>query len=157
MKILVEGPDASGKSTLVEILKTELQLPVIHLTNETPDVTEGIKFYQSLGDCILDRGILSTYVYSKVFKDTRMPSLEEVEDILNLIDYVVLCLPFDYAKYENHFLKVSKERKELYNTMKEIYNEFLKLKYILRKKFYVYDIFSSLQTPNGVLRHLKGF
>ena len=127
MNILVEGPDGCGKSTLIKKIHKDFKDHTIwHLTNKTPDVTEGIKFYEDKINCIFDRGIISTYVYSKVFKDTKAPSLEEVKYVLSKMDVIIFCLPIDKQSYLKHFEKLKSYRKEEYSVMEQVYEEFLK-------------------------------
>lgn len=155
MKILIEGPDASGKSTLCQYLSKKLCIDTLHLTNTTPDVTEGIKFYDTLPEnIILDRGILSSYVYSYVFKDTKIPSKEEISIVLNKMDFIILCLPWDFEKYIQHFENIKSLRKEEYQNMIDVYKEFKKLKYIYFNRLYIYDIFLKYK-PKSVLNYIK--
>lgn len=124
MNILVEGPDATGKSSLIKTLIIKNHI-VLHLTKNTPDVTEGISFYNDKKNTIFDRGIISTYLYSKIFKDTNIPTLKEVESVLKKMDLIIICLPVNKERYLKHFENVKDTRLEDYNNMEQIYDAYL--------------------------------
>lgn len=142
MNILVEGPDATGKSSLIKTLIIKNHI-VLHLTKNTPDVTEGPKFYNNKTNTIFDRGIISNYLYSKIFKDTNAPSLNEVESVLKKMDLIIICLPESKEKYLSHFEKVKNTRLEDYNNMETIYDSYLEFYNKICDDYNVirYDIF----------------
>lgn len=161
MNILIEGPDASGKSTLVqEILKEFNYLTHWHLTSSTPDVTDGIQFYENKINCIFDRGIISTLVYSEVFKDTKKPPFSDVLWVLNRMDYIIFCLPHSKDKYLEHFREVSNTRHEDYKNMNKVYDKFNRIhKQLKLLNFFNcvrFDIFSNSQnTQERIINELK--
>lgn len=164
MNILIEGPDASGKSTLVqEILREFPYLTHWHLTSSTPDVTEGIKFYENKLNCIFDRGIISTLVYSEIFKDTIKPTFSDVLWVLNRMDYIIFCIPQNKEKYLEHFQTISKERHEDYKNMTRVYDKFNRIYKQLKLLNYFncsrFDIFRNAEktqeTQERIINELK--
>lgn len=68
MKIIIEGCDGTGKTTLAKKLARKYKCDVIHMTNKDP---KDFNFYsQSLRKtkAIYDRNFLSEMIYPKVFK-----------------------------------------------------------------------------------------
>lgn len=125
--IVLEGPDASGKTTLANKIKSHVEdAEIIHLT-WSKELEPVMNTYQlgllhhaiSMSKeklVIIDRLWLSELVYSEVFRGgTKYPSL--YKDCLHLLDKTnhvhVLCLPQkDSWKYNYH--KMCEERNELY-------------------------------------------
>ena len=160
MNILIEGPDGCGKSTFIKALQKEFKNHTIwHLTKTTPDVTEGPSFYRDKKNCIFDRGILSTYVYSKIFKDTKIPSQRDIKSILNKMDAVVFCLPFSKPLYLRHFQNLKNTREEEYSNMSDVFDEFteLYLKWFPElKNRWKLDIFERPEeTTKYIIKNLK--
>jgi thymidylate kinase len=68
-RILVEGPDCSGKSTLVERLKNRLHWDAKSLHHKPGDQFERyLKEYALADNIIFDRGHISEYVYSVLWR-----------------------------------------------------------------------------------------
>lgn len=161
MNILIEGPDASGKSTLVqEILKEFPYLTHWHLTSSTPDVIEGIRFYENKLNTIYDRGIISTLVYSEIFKDTKKPTFSDVLWVLNKMDLIVFCIPHNKDKYLEHFQTISNTRNEQYKNMTKVYDKFYRIYKQLKLLKYFnclrFDIFNNPEkTQERIINELK--
>lgn len=136
--ILVEGPDASGKTTFIKNYFSSFVY--FHSSKPKENTVECIdKAYTDMmnqiecldNKCIIiDRAVYSNLIYSIVFKDSQLASPKVVKRFLSMIDKVVICLPKSEEEYINNFKKVKLEREEKYKDeerMREVYREFKKL------------------------------
>lgn len=82
MRIIIEGADGTGKSTIAKQLADEFDLGLMHLTNKDP---RDLNFYYQLlrkNNVIYDRNFLAEMVYPSYFG--RPPQLKEHE-----LDYLI--------------------------------------------------------------------
>lgn len=151
MRILIEGPDGSGKSVLARTLKNCFNAEYFHNTYEADDSiflaqnTHLLHYLETTHDnVIIDRWLPSEYVYGNIFRGkSRVSTVEEITNRLHLFDYVIFCLPYDYNKYIDSFKKCCDNRDEYItkiDTMTKIYYSYQGLYLQLR------DIFSNSQT-----------
>lgn len=130
MKIIIEGPDGAGKSTLADAISRKTGFPVVHLTNVDADKMD-TQFENALAldNVILDRYILSNLAYNnacgaaKVSDDVKDACCRDMEDP----NIVVLCLP-GYCNrhscgcdmYIAHFSKLKDKRHEEFTNEEEL-------------------------------------
>ena len=77
MKIIIEGCDGTGKTTLAKTLAEMYQLDVVHMTNRDSNT---FNFYrEALGkeDVVWDRNLIGEIVYPKVFN--RQSNIDEID------------------------------------------------------------------------------
>lgn len=122
MKIIIEGPDGAGKSTLADAISRKTGFPVVHLTNVDQDkVDTQFKSALALDNVILDRYILSNKAYNFACGASKASS--EVTEAccrdMETPNVVVLCVPGYYKRgsdgcddYIKHFSKLKAERNE---------------------------------------------
>lgn len=130
MIVLVEGPDGTGKTTLSKVFQDKYKYTYIHL-GPCADIEETYKdLIDQLIECrkngenvVIDRAIISNYVYSKVFKGTMLGPVRAAQ-FVELVDEMIMCLPADKQAYLDEFNKLQNEREELYNDMNTVYDEF---------------------------------
>lgn len=148
MNIIVDGPDGSGKSTLVDFLSEKFNLRKQHLVRLNPGETVE-DFYEKFvlnlknsDNNIFDRCYFSNIVYSTVFNDSMVVSEKLQEKIFNSIDFVIFCLP-TYNKYIKNFNSLRENRFELYSNMAPVYKGFKELSNVLKKseKYIEYNMF----------------
>lgn len=73
MKIIVEGPDGVGKSTLVNYIANKYNLSIYHSSSETKNDLEYHEDLISKDNVILDRANLGEIVYPLVYnRETKM-------------------------------------------------------------------------------------
>lgn len=147
MRILLEGPDASGKSFLGNMLCESLRLEYIH-----NDYTPNEKIYrESVKDCLsfvennfsvlVDRFLPSEIAYGNVMRDGEVRytiDSPEFADMMKHFDRIIFCLPHDIEHYLKSFVKSSETRDEYVRNVKDIkriYNEY-ELMYIKIKNAY---------------------
>lgn len=91
MKIVVEGADGVGKSTLVNKLVEKLNFPMAHPTDETENTYQyDLELLSSSEDIIIDRLILSEIVYSSVFSRVPLIDMNEFMLLLEEIDVMII-------------------------------------------------------------------
>ncbi|MCL5093992.1 MAG: hypothetical protein M1355_02580 [Patescibacteria group bacterium] len=97
LRIIVEGPDCSGKSTLVERLKNSLRWDSKYLRHkEGYQFTRYLKEYASQEHTVFDRGHFSEEVYSKMWRGGSPFHKKEKQILDNLVNYkriVIFCCP----------------------------------------------------------------
>lgn len=95
MNIIVEGPDACGKSTLARYLSQELNRPIIQ--SEGPEkfpgeINERIRRYRFFDNIIFDRHpAISQGIYAS-FNDKTMPDKDLVFDLYETRPVIVYCM-----------------------------------------------------------------
>lgn len=125
MKIIIEGPNNVGKSTLIKKLlerETFKNYEVEHLSNKTPNTSE---FHRDLlnmpQDMIFDRFFIGETVYPHIYD--RDPKLT-IDDILSMCvdfigNYIIIILDADFE----FIIQSNKNKSEEFN-----YEEVLKEK-----------------------------
>ena len=95
LHLLIDGADKLGKTTVIEILKRQLNLPVIKMPNmkeyiENNNAEEFSKLFNETivqfaeYSFIMDRGFTSSIVYSAVFdRDFKLGYISNIEQILD--------------------------------------------------------------------------
>ena len=85
MNIIIEGPDATGKTTLAEKLQKKYNLDYMHLTSDTPN---DLKFHSELLDkdnMVYDRFMCGEIVYPEIYHREPKMTFEEVCKVMNKI------------------------------------------------------------------------
>ena len=138
--IILDGPDATGKSYLAEKLATRFNGTVFHHTwSKEIDETIPSYFGTTLARCIevvelgglaiIDRLYLSEQIYSKVFRNNAEKWEQEMVNISIMVKQMnaieIICLPYDKERFLNFFNSMVKQRSEMYGSMSEVYDEYL--------------------------------
>ncbi len=96
-KILVEGPDCSGKSTLVDRLKNELGWDARHLHHQKGDqFSRYLREYANASRVVFARGHISELVYSQLWRGGNPFKENELKILNDLIEekfIVILAYP----------------------------------------------------------------
>lgn len=136
--IVLEGPDGSGKTTLAEKLCKALDLQYMHLTYLKDPEAMYAQFVAAekalqYGGVLLDRYIMSNYAYSAA---SDVPVVKQASKFLYTMQalirtdrvYHILCMPVDRRAYLTEFERLSKERDEMYKSvryMESVYDEYI--------------------------------
>ena len=110
MNIIIEGPDATGKTTLVEKILVKNNLTTIHGTAKTPN---DLPYYLDLLDGngqIFDRFHFSEYIFPQIYG--RMPKLTFNDfELANRWPYSVVAGYFCWDdKPDDYYYKAPEER-----------------------------------------------
>lgn len=133
MKILLEGPDCSGKTTLARTLKNCFDLTYIHHSFNPDDIkyakeySEFSEYVKNTNDILVDRWTPSEVVYGNIIRGKSRINEEELLYSISLFDYVIFCLPHPPEKYLENFIKTSSTREEYVRDKKlmmDIYNNY---------------------------------
>lgn len=87
MKIIIEGPDGAGKSTLANLLSIKTGYPIIHRSNPKTDEEKKRMFDMYLQDAksdlcmIYDRFLYSELVYGPIMRDTSCLNFEQMYEV----------------------------------------------------------------------------
>lgn len=146
MNIIIEGPDATGKTTLAEKLLVNYDLTTIHGTAKTPNT---LPYYTDLlhkNNQIFDRFHLSEYIfpqiYGRPFKLTYYDFKKITEEIIATNTFFIIFLTSDMsilnerliARKEYDYLKEIIPQNELFKIYAEYFKQFN------YDKYYVIDI-----------------
>lgn len=166
MKIIVEGADGSGKSTLVDTLSLKYNLDKHHIGNPKTKEMFNIEYELLLKalkeNKIIDRfSQISETIYSKVFN--RKPKLEFDITLPELMEYgnswvIIFCITENtnpiknksykskewYGEIENRKSLLSQEYIDMFNILKEVYpNNILSYNFSKDSLNKVYDFIES--------------
>jgi len=134
--IIIEGSDASGKTTLAQRLANEYNGIIIHQTyrfkNKIPIfhaaiLRKALKLSKKQL-VILDRLHISEYIYGKVFRnEKRWPwMLNQFNRFCQKMNIpIILCIPESIEQGKKWFEKTKQERFEMFEDMSEILKEYI--------------------------------
>ena len=84
MRIIIEGADGTGKSTLVNKLKERYKTDTLHITNLDPNDFEFYKQSLRKSNIIYDRNLLGEMVYPSIFGRSGNLEWYELSYLLSL-------------------------------------------------------------------------
>lgn len=124
MRLIIEGADGAGKSTLAKALGEHYGLRVIHLKGTDPMDYEFCHQLYRMNNVIFDRSFFSEKVYSKFYKlPSRLSEFETKKLFLEIEDFqVIVCSPKYYKVMENEDSDIQMNHKQI----EKYYNEFTK-------------------------------
>lgn len=136
--VILDGPDAAGKTTLAERLIEMNQGNgiILHATYRFKDkiptyhgvlLRKAIKLSKKTL-VIIDRLHISEYIYAKVFRDGtkwpwQLPVFNQICKSLHIP--IVICIPSSLEQGMRWFEQTKKERYEMFDDMKEVINEYI--------------------------------
>jgi thymidylate kinase len=156
--IIIEGPDGSGKTTLIRELLHTFQYPTIHVVQpRLPSVLQMIKLIYA-SPVIFDRFHLSPVVYGKVLRDGPELSKDTVgilEDLLFKHGFVqIICLTrIETMLHNNRKEAQVYETVKLVSVVEKLYEAYLVEAANTRLPTLIYDY---LDTPvSGAVKWIK--
>lgn len=157
MIYLLEGPDGTGKTTLARNLVnksiTERKTCLFfHCTNKSErksaeedytEILKDLKNWKKLDyDVVLDRAWISNIIYTTVYEPNKEHVSEDLaNNLAEVVDKIIVCLPKNKNKYLMHFDNLSKIRKEDYvkniDKIYDLFNEYA-------NRYTRYDMFNHI-------------
>lgn len=137
--ILIEGPDAAGKTSLNNAINELTKSAYIHITkpinntlraynNMYNNTLKAAKLIQDTGQyVVLDRYLISNIIYDMIFEGVLRQNESALDKMLSEVKIIYYALPTDKNKYLQKFAEMQKQREELYNNMSRIYDAFYNL------------------------------
>lgn len=112
IKIIVDGLDASGKSTLVDALAKEFNLPKRRETSKDENTFDWYMKEYSNGSFVSDRSFISEWIYAPIFKRERKINDDEAKKIHNYLveNYTIFIIAVNGT--HQSFKRIHKERGE---------------------------------------------
>ena len=148
MRVIIEGADGAGKSTLAKALGEHYGLRVIHLKGSDPmDYTFCHELYR-MDNVIFDRSFWSEKVYSKFYNlPSRLSEFETKKLILEIEDFtVIVCKPKQYKVMENEDSDIQLNHKQIEKHYDEFYKNYpVKFKFVDPFKMSVEDIIKLIE------------
>ena len=129
MRIIIEGADGVGKTTLVNKLAEQYNLGVIHCHSKDPN---DLDFYYQLlrkNDVIYDRHLIGEMIYPKIFGRPQKLKDYELEYLLAKCDDLGVIIIILTAEMDDIKKRLSKkdEFKCVLSNIEDINDNFLKL------------------------------
>ena len=168
MKILIEGPDSSGKTHLCKVLQEALKCEYIHYSYNDDDfeyadqIRQSFDFLAGHDNVIIDRHLISEYVYGSVVRDNPRiffdvdndGGKDYINELLNAFDLIIFCLPMDKGVYLKNYVNCMKTKEEyisnvdvmskIYDKYQDIYLTFKSCHSDLQYKVVRYDYLKTL-------------
>ena len=136
-KLVIEGPNNVGKSTLIEKIKEETGYSSIHLTAESDNSYNSyLDLITGEEPLIMDRSMISEYIYSVLFGREPKLTKKELIKLLQTLQLqkgrVLIILPKKVSELEKNYKSKGEEFDEEFaieefkayvNLIKELHND----------------------------------
>lgn len=129
MKIIIEGCDGTGKSTLAKKLAKHYNLDVVHMTNKDPKDFNFYKETMRKENVVFDRHFMGEMIYPNIFKRPGELSEKQYKDLLYLAktNYVVILVLVANKSIIETRLKDKNEHEFIINQIKKIQSNYIDL------------------------------
>ena len=156
MRVIVEGVDGAGKTSVSELLANELKCNIVRLTKNGNRAISSYEYLMSAEDVVHDRSFMSELIYHKYFHTQSAVSDEGAAYLWNLIeklDLRVFVLTADYDEICKRFSARGDEFISDSKILKEINNEYLNL--ANEKGYIVID--TTNKTLKQIVAEMRGY
>lgn len=150
-RIILEGADGTGKTTLANILAFKYGLDICHCTQHDPADFEFYKESVRKNNIIWDRHTIGELIYPSIFKRKQQIATEDARIVLwnaRELGTKVFVLTEDPLLIQNRLLNRGGEDPRIFNNIEKINDQFL----FYADKFHIPVISTSKMTLNEIFK-----
>lgn len=150
-RIILEGADGTGKTTLANILAFKYELDICHCTQHDPADFEFYKESVRKNNIIWDRHTIGELIYPSIFKRKQQIATEDARIVLwnaRELGTKVFVLTEDPLLIQNRLLNRGGEDPRIFDNIEKINGQFL----FYAGKFHIPVISTSKMTLNEIFK-----
>lgn len=154
MKIMIDGCDGTGKTTIVNELSKIYRCNIVKLTRFGPERPTVYLDFFPIEDTIHDRTFVSALIYPKVFNEPKWLSDKAADAIANVaklenVHGIILSAPDDVI--EKRIMDRGKEYAEVLDNI-----HFINMEYIKYARRYGYHVVNTTKPLHEVIQCIRG-
>jgi thymidylate kinase len=145
MKIIIEGADGTGKTTLCKKLAEKYKLEYRHVTQKDPNTFDFYSKTMENNNVIYDRHLVGEMIYPNVFKRKANFKQKEFSKLLKIAKKEKVVIIILYASFHTIYKRLTERGNELsliIDQINHINNEFVRLAHT-----YNIHLINTLETP----------
>lgn len=130
MRIIIEGADLTGKSSITKSLEEEFSLSRVHVTSKDPNTFEFYNETLNKTDVVFDRHFIGEMIYPKIFKREGNLDKESFEILLNKareLNYKICVVTASDEELLKRLNLRGEKHKEVEDNLLSINKQFLKI------------------------------
>lgn len=154
MKVILEGCDGTGKTTLAKLLAERYGLDICHCTQYDPADYNFYLHTMRKENVVWDRHTLGELIYPKVFGRTPKLCVTEARELMLIAQQLgvkIFILTADIEVIKSRLISRGSEDDRILNKIEEIDSEFRKL----GEQFHIPVIDTSSMTLNDIYKLME--
>lgn len=155
MRIILEGPDGAGKTTLANILAFKYGLDICHCTANDPNDFEFYKESVRKDNIVWDRHTIGELIYPKIFSRKQNISTEDTRIVLwnaKQLRTKVFVLSEDSTILRKRLFERGGEDSRIFDNIDKINDKFI----FYAQQFHIPIISTSKMTLNEIFNLVEG-